>query len=313
MYKKGNDELQSDESTNIKYKDIDEYIKWNTKVRSLNSLIAYKCWLKHLFNYYNLKFDDSIPVDEFKNIIFNISEEDYTDIITYKDHVHYNRALWINQVTRLFSNSVVNRPIKLNLEYKLKYENIKLHFIKKEELELLYDNADDKIKLVMLLFLTTGMRLSALCKIRNTDIDLNENTIKTIEKGNKVITFVITLNKIKELIQSTNYFERPYIDRTIYKKIKNLCKKCNIVNHKHIHPHSFRHTFAKILINTNVSINDVKQLLGHNDIKMTEQFYLKETIKDVTNRVNLIWNQNKINVIDDIVPYFLKNKDIKFA
>jgi hypothetical protein len=52
----------------------------------------------------------------------------------------------------------------------------------------------------------------------------------------------------------------------------------------------------KILINTNVSINDVKQLSGHNDIKITEQFYLKET-KDITNRVNLIWNQNKYTFI----------------
>ncbi|AJP61534.1 integrase/recombinase [Adoxophyes honmai entomopoxvirus 'L' virophage 2] len=291
-------------------KTVDEYIKYNTRVRSPKSLRMYKYWLNHLFKYYSITFDDKLSVDEFKNIKFNITEKDYNDIIKHNGKKVYNRELWLNQVPKLFPKSNFNKPINSkDIGYKLKTENVELHYIPKEHLELLYDKANDKDKLIMLILLTTGMRIGGFCNIRSENIDLNKNTIKTIEKGNNLVTFKITMQIIKDLIISTKYFDKPLKDKAIYYRIKQLCKKCNIIDHKHIHPHSFRHTYARLLINDENNLDIVQKSLGHKDSKITNSFYLKEKIVDVVDRCKSKWKD--IDTIkEDVVPYFLKNKNI---
>ena len=63
---------------------------------------------------------------------------------------------------------------------------------------------------------------------------------------------------------------------------EHFLKKANIVD---FHWHDFRHTFASRLVMAGANLLEVKKLLGHHDLKMTERYahlspeYLKQTIQ----------------------------------
>ena len=52
--------------------------------------------------------------------------------------------------------------------------------------------------------------------------------------------------------------------------IKAVAKRAGV--HKNISTHVGRHTFATMLINKGASIYEIKELLGHQDIKVTQVY-----------------------------------------
>lgn len=60
------------------------------------------------------------------------------------------------------------------------------------------------------------------------------------------------------------------------------------INVKYKKPHSIRDTYATTLIRRGASIHDVKALLGHSSIKITEKYYIYVFPEDKSSTVNLI-------------------------
>jgi len=58
--------------------------------------------------------------------------------------------------------------------------------------------------------------------------------------------------------------------------LRRTVKKLGIK--KHVHPHVFRHSYATLLLETNVPIHHVQKLLGHKDLKST-MIYLHVTTR----------------------------------
>lgn len=131
---------------------------------------------------------------------------------------------------------------------------------------------------------STGIRISELCSLKSSDIDLQDATIRIYGKGSKerIIQIgngdVIQLLKKYETaffteIQQSGYFftntnSLPISDQAVRRMINKYCQIAAI--EQHITPHMFRHTFATCLLEADVDIRYIQEMLGHSSITITE-------------------------------------------
>ena len=142
---------------------------------------------------------------------------------------------------------------------------------------------------IVLLFLSTGIRGSALQNLDVEDVDLKEKTITVTDKGDKVNehnipdTTVIILEKWllkrEELLKQKNKeFESALFisnqrKRMSYSSINNVvCKYCSNVTGRQITPHVLRATYGTILYNKTHDIEFVRQQMNHNNIETTKRY-----------------------------------------
>ena len=139
------------------------------------------------------------------------------------------------------------------------------------------------IAVIELLF-ATGMRISELCSLKPSDIDLESNNILIYGKGAKermiqignqeVIDALILYQKTFHTdIEACGYFfvnrlQHRLSDQSVRFMINRYTKLAGIS--QHITPHMFRHSFATLLLEQNVDIRYIQRMLGHSSISTTE-------------------------------------------
>lgn len=137
---------------------------------------------------------------------------------------------------------------------------------------------------VIELLFATGIRISELCTLKLSDINLIEKTVLIYGKGAKERRVQIgnddvsdTLGKYKSLflsqIYNCNHFfvnqnGTPLSDQSIRRMINKYTSLAAI--EQHITPHMFRHTFATSLLEADVDIRYIQGILGHSSINITE-------------------------------------------
>lgn len=133
--------------------------------------------------------------------------------------------------------------------------------------------------LILELLYSTGVRVSELVNIKLSDIDLNNNRITVLGKGNKerIVLFGNKANKliIEYLNKRDNNSEYLFInkngtvltDRGVRYIIDMIVKKSALK--LKISPHTLRHTFATHLLNEGAELRSVQELLGHESIATT--------------------------------------------
>jgi integrase/recombinase XerC len=146
-------------------------------------------------------------------------------------------------------------------------------------------------KLVMQLFYSTGMRLSELINLKESQLDESYAQIKVVGKGNK--ERIIPVNKdliraLKNYIQEKpcrlenvlnlfiNENGKPLQPRAVYSFVKKYLSMVTTIEKKS--PHILRHSFATHLMNNGADLNAVKELLGHSSLAAT-QVYTHNTIE----------------------------------
>ena len=147
----------------------------------------------------------------------------------------------------------------------------------------------ERDRCIIELFLTTGMRCSALYKLNANDIDLKNNCFKVLEKRDKLRTFYLTdktricleewlLRRIEILdgekedaLFISNRKRR--LDSTC---IADITKKYG-KGIKNISPHKLRATFGtQLLEKTNGDLDKVRIAMGHNSISTTELYMRRD-------------------------------------
>lgn len=134
------------------------------------------------------------------------------------------------------------------------------------------------------LLFATGMRISELCSLNVTDVNLQDGTIliygkgskeRRLQLGNKDVIAALENYKTKfsaEITSSHNFFVnqsgKPLSDQTVRRMINKYSKFADI--DLHITPHMFRHTFATSLLEADVDIRYIQEMLGHSSINITE-------------------------------------------
>lgn len=164
-------------------------------------------------------------------------------------------------------------------------------FIKESEMDMLIDNVDwdDSIKdvrmrTIIILFYSTGIRLSELTNLDDKDISFVNSEIKVTGKRDKqrIIPFGDELRNVlqyyiakrdKLIVRQTDALivtdkgVRMSADqvRYIVKKALSL-----VSTQKKRSPHVLRHTFATAMLNNEAGLLSIQKLLGHESVQTTE-------------------------------------------
>lgn len=128
----------------------------------------------------------------------------------------------------------------------------------------------------------TGIRVSELCALRNSDIDWESGNIRVLGKGSRerviaiknpaVIKALRTYETLRGKTEATHLFlnrlGKPISDQSI-RLILNRYTKLSGIDRR-ITPHMIRHTVATLLLDAGVDIRHIQQILGHRSIKTTQ-------------------------------------------
>lgn len=139
------------------------------------------------------------------------------------------------------------------------------------------------IAVIELLF-ATGMRISELCSLKPSDIDLESNNILIYGKGAKeriiqlgnqevIAALILYQETFKKDIEVCGYFfvnrlQHKLSDQSVRFMINHYAEIAGIS--QHITPHMFRHSFATLLLEQDVDIRYIQKMLGHSSISTTE-------------------------------------------
>ncbi|UKB80245.1 tyrosine-type recombinase/integrase [Chryseobacterium sp. MEBOG07] len=140
-------------------------------------------------------------------------------------------------------------------------------------------------KCIMEVLYQTGMRKAELCGLIFENVDLYENELKVIGKGNKERVVPIS-NELSELLKSYMEVRKPQTEYQSYffvnKKGKKLSEKfVYVVVNKYLSlittkekrsPHILRHSFATHVLDNGAEISKVKKILGHSSLASTQVY-----------------------------------------
>ncbi len=146
-------------------------------------------------------------------------------------------------------------------------------------------------RLLLLLFYSTGMRLSEVVQLKDSQVNASSHSLKVLGKGNKERVIPVSpelLNDIKAYQSERKklYEDRdvvfvdgkgkPFAPRKVYTLVKKYLSLVTTIEKRS--PHVLRHSFATHLMNNGADLNAVKELLGHSSLAAT-QVYTHNTIE----------------------------------
>jgi len=273
---------------------VEEYLSYCELQKKLDikTIKAYRSDLSQFFYYFNISPQNvsSNTIESYLILLHQkykpktakrklASIKSFLKYLEYKNYIYTSPFRHI--CTRFREPITLPRVIPLNtvahlLETMYHQETLSLTPHQKQ---LLYRD----IAIVELLF-STGIRISELCSLKKTNINLSERTIIIYGKGAKERLLQIPNENVyhalmkyvdiykSELALSEFFFigcgNAPISDQIVRRMIHKYCTLASIP--QHITPHMFRHTFATSLLEADVDIRYIQEMLGHSSIHITE-------------------------------------------
>ena len=266
---------------------------------SQNTIISYQNDLEQFFTYLISQFDgpslEQITASWVRSWLAELKGEDLTaksinrKISSLKSFFKYQMKNGMLQLTPM--TTVVSPKISKRLP----------SFVEEKDMEALLkfgvfeDNWNGRTeKLVLALFYNTGMRLSELINLKETQVDLSYQQVKVVGKGNKERIIPVSKEMMADLqnylaekhkdfgTSVANVFlgnkGKPLQPRSIYTFVNKHLSEFTTIHKKS--PHILRHSFATHLMNNGADLNAVKELLGHSSLAAT-QIYTHNTIENL--------------------------------
>lgn len=174
----------------------------------------------------------------------------------------------------------------------LKNEKRLPSFVRENEMVTLLDQvqfSDDffgvRDRLILELLYATGMRLSELIQLQDSDVNAFQGAIKVLGKRNKerlipASDFIVKLLNSYQAQRDAQFGMCEYLLVTdkgaqlypmmVYRTVKKYLEQVTTISKKS--PHVLRHTFATHLLNKGAELNAVKDLLGHTSLAATQVY-----------------------------------------
>jgi len=166
---------------------------------------------------------------------------------------------------------------------------------------VLTKDADYKSRNIAIIFLiaNTGIRRSECCNLLLKNIDLDNNEMIVIGKGNKERTVLLT-DKVVEILRNylvdrnkSKYKDSPYLfvsergEKLRPETINDIFDYYSTPKNK-IRPHQLRHNYASTVVENNIlTLPELQNQLGHSSISTTGIYThaRKDTIKKKINKL----------------------------
>lgn len=237
-----------------------------------------------------------------------IKAQDISQEMIRKYRLFLNRTEKINSkktqnyyliALRSFLKYLAKRDIAALAPEKIELASINDHqitFLDSDELEDLLRQPDLKTiqgtrdRAILDLFFSTGLRVSELCNLKKTDINLEKSEFSIKGKGGKIRVVFLDENARNSinryLHQRTDQSDYLFIGyghtnssqttddnqaitpRSVQRMIKKYSLAAGIT--KDVTPHVLRHSFATDLLMSGADIRSVQSLLGHSSITTTQ-------------------------------------------
>lgn len=140
--------------------------------------------------------------------------------------------------------------------------------------------------LVILLFLTTGMRRTALSEINISDINMEEKILTVVDKGNKTHFYLLNEQSVfylnewlldREQIKNNVSGDALFLNRDGYRMadhgVWDIVRKYTKEGiGKELSPHKLRSGFCSILYNKTHDLEFVRRVVGHSNIQTTQRY-----------------------------------------
>ena len=262
-----------------------EYLLYQ-KGLSQNTVDSYKSDLAKLSNYLQNQDLSKTNID---NFFIDMSEFNYSTSTKKRMHSSIKNFLkYINENEDYESIDISD--IKLKSSKKLP-EVLSITDI--ENMINFYNHEtylDSRNRTLIDVLYSTGCRVSELCDINLSDIDLDEKYLKLKGKGSKQRIVPIGSMLYKNLLKYLNVRDtflqnrgeplflsksKNKLDRTaVFRIIKKTAK--NISLQTDVHPHTLRHSAATHMLEGGCDLRTVQEFLGHSSVSTT-QIYTKVT------------------------------------
>lgn len=282
---------------------IDDFIEYIKKERNYSDYTEtnYMIDLDNYSDYINKKRISykSITYKQITEYIKYLKEEKELNSTSINRHLSSLRSFY-NYLIRI--GNINNNPFKLVRGPK---KAIKLpNYMKYSEFEEMVNSCDEtdlgvRNRAILEILLSTGARVGEIINVKLSDIDFSNQEIRVLGKGNKERICYFNEHAeeaLKKYINNSrlnllgnkksdylfiNHIGGHLTDRGIRLIIDNIIRVSSI-NTK-VTPHTFRHTFATMLLNEGCDLKSVQELLGHVNLSTTSIYthVTNDRIKDI--------------------------------
>jgi len=241
-------------------------------------------------------------------------------ITSYKQHLE-SLDYKVNTINKkinslvCFNQFLIHMGQMTSMVVDLKRDKIRIAYGSEQEVEVYTENEVERLlfyiqdqdrvslrdKLIVLLLLYTGIRVSELVSIRLKDLDLLTLQLHVVGKGGK-IREVPLRSEVVEVAKEYMATERKdhkfsdseyllltqrsgKMDRDAVNKLLNKHGEYLAIT---MRPHKFRHTFCTRLLKAGVPLTTTAKIAGHARIQTTAAFYINTSRQDKQDAVDLL-------------------------
>lgn len=256
---------------------------------SKKTIVYYKATIKKFCDHVQKPLDEVTTEDIEKYFLWGLSKERPWTPTTQDNIRRILNSFYVWAVSRRY---VIYNPVSPIKPTKKKKYRVKKPFTKQDVIKLreTVDNVRDRA--VLELLLSSGIRVSELTNLDIEDMNFAEKEFTIIGKGNKqryayfdeLAGFYIQKYLKERVDDNPSLFvtlHSPYSRMTntgIETRIRELGIKAGVTGKAY--PHRFRHTFATNALNKGIPLEQVQQLLGHEQLDTT-LIYAKVAREDV--------------------------------
>ncbi len=283
----------------LEYLQLEKKYSKHTIEAYQNDLISFQEFIKVEFQQLDL---ENVNYNQIRNWIVNLVNKGISNrtinrkMSSLKTFYKFLQKTEVIDVNPLIKHKALKVEKKIQVPFSFDEINNVLNVLDKDdEFESLRD------KLMVEILYSTGLRRIELINLNESDINLNEKTIKVLGKRNKerilpllesvslTASKYLELKKLKgfqnEQLLVTDKGDKLY-ETFVYRAV-NLYFS-NVSSKVKKSPHILRHSFATHLLNEGADLNSVKELLGHSSLASTQVYTHNDLdqIKKVYNKAH---------------------------
>lgn len=264
---------------------IDEFIAYCKSINfTKNTIKTYKYRLERFnalsINIYGLDIH-SIDMFQFQNIV-NTAKKIYGPRTI-------NTTLSVLKQYSTFLKFAKNIDVLINFDvFFQKTEEVKKTYISQDDLVYLLDNCVNSniIQLCILILYTSGIRTAELLNLRYKDITIVQGLLKLdlLDTKTRKTRTVYCINfKDFSMAEHFNEFYNMQIFQSatikpfqgVLMQLRRAVYNYNYLNNTNVVLHDFRRSFATNMYKKKISIEKIKEMLGHSNINTTLSYIIK--------------------------------------